>query len=314
MSIRSVLFGVWLCFLSIEPLAISQDLIQDTVKQQNFVEAEKHLSFFLEQESGFPQKYAVESTIELSEIGNGALHSSATQWIVVDEKNDRWTAVNVGKTVSAGKTVSFRARGFWDKGKFWVRREAGQLGASNWHEEPGLLDNNLDFGFIHPRYAWTCEPFALGSSFETTSVSLLDGKDCVGVSRDGKRIGSTWASKQCVGLNRITAIFFDPKSRTAAQVRFLPSIDGNFDAGKVREIEKISKFEFVSDLSWKVQDKKTRVLVGTRTRMSANGQDYQLEVKSRWLLGSKVDDKLLADPRTVDAVLVEEFIDFGETK
>jgi hypothetical protein len=56
------------------------------------------------------------------------------------------------------------------------------------------------------------------------------------------------------------------------------------------------------------------VLEESRTTLSSNGQDYQLEVKSRWLLGDKVNEKFLADPRKDDAFPMEEFIDFVPKK
>ncbi len=296
-----------------ECVGCPQDLFQDEIKAADLADAEKQLQKFLDREKSFPKRYAVESVIEFTQNGKSSYNAKAKQWIVVDEAQDRWIAQNTSQINRTRKeSEHFKAWAFWNNKFLWMKQDDGafefQSEDEEWHTA-NIIQNNLKFAMIHPRYSGYAWPNTM-DSFEFTSLLLLGGKDCVGIAREAKLTGSYWANKKTKGLNRVTGIFFDAKG-DLAKVKCLPSIKGDFDSEEVLRLVQESKSSFEADLTWKQHDRNTRVLERMALKHSSDRNSHELVITSRWLLGDQVKEKFFADPREEDAPNLED-LDFDQ--
>ncbi len=303
--IRCVLFAIisLLC-ICVQPECIGcpQDLFQEDIKAVDLAEAEKQLQKFLDRETAFPKRYAVESMIEFTAKGRVPYSVKAQQWIVVDEAKHRWIAQSSGQIERGIQTEHFEAWAYWNNKILWMKLDDGafefQSEDEEWHRA-NLNRNSLRFSIIHPRYSAYDLPLSMGT-FESTSLQLLGGKDCVGMGREAKLNGSYWANKKTKGLNRVTGVFFDAKG-DPAKVKCLPSVKGDFDGEKVLQLIHEAAFSFDADLTWKQHDKNTRVLDRMALNHSTDRNSFELVITSRWILGDEVKEHFFTDPREEDA-------------
>lgn len=301
--IRCTLIILLFLIVHSQCIGCPQGLFQEDIKAVDLADAEKQLQKFLDRETSFPKRYAVESVIEFTAKGRIPYTVKAKQWIVVDEAKERWIAQNSGQIDRAGReSEHFKAWAYWSNKILWLKLDDGafefQSEDEEWHRA-SFRNNSLRFSMIHPRYSAYDMPMSMGT-FESTSLQLFGGKDCVGIAREAKLTGSYLANKKTQGLNRVTGVFFDAKG-DLAKVKCLPSVKGDFDGERVLQLIQEAAFSFDADLTWKQHDKNTRVLERMATSHSSDGDSYKLVITSRWLLGDEVKEEFFTDPREADA-------------
>lgn len=284
-----------LLLLADQASAVQQQFFQDEPKAGEAEKAKKQLQTFLDSEAAFPKLYAAKSTLDVSVRGTRSSYEVlATQWIAIDEANDRWIAEVRSKISEGEKAEVYTYRAYWNKKSFWVKQE--NFDFSRWDD--ARLDQLPTGCYIfQPRFAWTADVQILFSTFDSTPQALLAGRDCVGVKDWGRLNGSLWANKKSQGLNRVTGVFFDA-TNTLVHARLSPSLKGDFDYDVLRALENNSGFEFHVDLKWKSINNQVKVLERVDSRESkASGETVNTVIKTQWLFDDEVGGEYLADPR-----------------
>ncbi len=111
-----------LLLLADQASAVQQQFFQDEPKAGEADKAKKQLQTFLDSEAAFPKLYAAKSTLDISVRGTRSSYEVlATQWIAIDEANDRWIAEVRSKISEGERAEVYTYRAYWNKKNFWVK-------------------------------------------------------------------------------------------------------------------------------------------------------------------------------------------------
>lgn len=303
-------------------IGISFLISHDSRCQENALrdKAESKIVDLLANEIAMPSRFVVQSKFLITETpntpGEEVRVTEGVQVLALDEeKRQRRVWMKASRAYAQTDSLEdLEHQGFESNGEFVYCQMTPQLGGNAgvpWQasERHGMGE----LPFFDPRYVWFAHPESYFRSCERSATASLGKADSVASWKDQDgNLNAIYARLQCDDkrqINHVSQILW--KAGFPNHVQFLPAVRGDFSLEKLRQQSSKHDQLAANRCSW------TRLSGGyslsRSVSMKSSHQDgtIEFEMENTWLVGEKMRDQYLDDPRRNGAFELSK-IDFTE--